>query len=73
MIADFYTKPLQGALFERMRNSIMGLDEPSSAERVRENGLFTHVGSIQASTVPNQQLSYADVARMALKSTNNNR
>ena len=73
MIADFYTKPLQGTLFERMRNFIMGLDEPSSEERVGENDLVTHVGPIQARTVSNQQLSYADVARKAIRSSNNDR
>lgn len=71
MIADFYTKPLQGALFERMRNFIMGLDEPSSEERVGENGLFTSIGPVQASTVPNQFISYADAARKAIKRNNN--
>ena len=34
MIADFYTKPLQGALFIKMRNFIMGLDDAFCEERV---------------------------------------
>jgi hypothetical protein len=34
MIADFYTKTLQGALFVKMRNFIMGLDDAFCEERV---------------------------------------
>ena len=36
MIADFYTKPLQGALFIKMRNCIMGLDDAFCDERVEK-------------------------------------
>ena len=36
MIADFYTKPLQGALFIKMRNFIMGLDNAFCEERVEK-------------------------------------
>ncbi len=28
MLADFFTKPLQGSVFKRFRNSIMGYDLP---------------------------------------------
>ena len=28
MVADFFTKPLQGSLFKKMRNYIMGIEEP---------------------------------------------
>ena len=31
MIADFFTKPLQGSLFLKMRNLIMGLKMPTPA------------------------------------------
>ena len=34
MIADFYTKPLQGSLFIKIRNFIMGLDDAFCEERV---------------------------------------
>ena len=34
MIADFYTKPLQGSLFVKMRNFIMDLDDAFCEERV---------------------------------------
>ena len=47
MIADFFTKPLQGALFRKFRDIILGykhidelntIDEkPSSEERVEKN------------------------------------
>ena len=29
MVGDFFTKPLQGSLFIKMRNYIMGSEEPS--------------------------------------------
>ena len=34
MIADFYTKPLQGSLLKKMRNFIMGLGNEFCEERV---------------------------------------
>lgn len=34
MVADFYTKPLQGSLFRKMRDYIMGLAPSLSEERV---------------------------------------
>jgi sulfur carrier protein ThiS len=37
MIADFYTKPLQGALFRKMRDIIMGLSPFLAEERVETN------------------------------------
>ena len=36
MIADFYTKPLQGALFIKLRNFIIGLDDAFCEERVEK-------------------------------------
>ena len=38
MIANFYTKPLQGSLFRKMRNYIRGLSDSLNEERV-ENRL----------------------------------
>mgnify|MGYP005684874213 CR=1 FL=1 len=35
MIADYYTKPLQGSLFKKMRNVLMGLAPFPDEERVR--------------------------------------
>ena len=37
MLADYYTKPLQGALFQKMRDRIMGLSDYIDEERVEEN------------------------------------
>ena len=36
MIADFFTKPLQGSLFKKMRNIIMGLSKFPTEERVED-------------------------------------
>jgi hypothetical protein len=38
MVADYFTKPLQGALFKKMRNLIMNID-PSDATRWRQRQL----------------------------------
>ena len=38
MLADFYTKPLQGSLFRKMRDYIMGHSDSLNEERV-ENSL----------------------------------
>ena len=35
MIADYYTKPLQGSLFKNMRDILMGLAPFPDEERVR--------------------------------------
>jgi hypothetical protein len=37
MIADFYTKPLQGSLFRKMRNYIMGISDSLNEERVENS------------------------------------
>ena len=38
MLADFFTKPLQGALFNRFRRVLMGYDHISSLKRDLEEG-----------------------------------
>ena len=39
MIGDFYTKPLQGALFRKMRSFIMGHSHSLNEERVENNAI----------------------------------
>jgi hypothetical protein len=39
MLADYFTKPLQGALFKKMRRVIMGMDPISSLEGIDLSGL----------------------------------
>jgi hypothetical protein len=36
MIADFYTKPLQGALFYKFRNAVLGIN-PDNFEEYKRN------------------------------------
>ena len=52
MVVDFFTKPLQGALFRILRNVIMGVTHPDSLitrepppfkERVGKNQLLTAI------------------------------
>ena len=71
MIADFYTKPLQGSLFIKMRNFIMGHDDAFYEERVENcEGLNK---SQNASSNDNnvesirRQPTYAEIARRAAK------
>ena len=71
MIADFYTKPLQGSLFIRMRNFIMGLDDAFCKERVENcedqdklqntSNNDNNVESIR------RKPTYAEMARRAVK------
>ena len=35
MIADFYTKPLQGALFIKHRNSMLGINQDNMAKYMK--------------------------------------
>lgn len=37
MIADYFTKPLQGSLFKKMRAIVMGSSSPILEERVEVN------------------------------------
>ena len=37
MITDFFTKPLQGSLFNKMRSVIMGHSEFPAEERIENN------------------------------------
>ena len=41
MVADFFTKPLQGALFRRFRDIIMGVVHPSDAFRIDDTSTVT--------------------------------
>ena len=43
MIADYFTKPLQGALFRKFRDLIMGIDM-NDYEQYRERYLFLSIG-----------------------------
>ena len=71
MIADFYTKPLQGSLFVKMRNFIMGLDDAFCEERV-ENCEDLNKSKNTSSNDNNvesirKQPTYAEIARRAVK------
>ena len=60
MIAAFYTKPLQGALFIKMRNFIMGLDDAFCEERIEK-----HDSSDKPSRAQNtpQYTNYVEIIR----------
>ena len=71
MIADFYTKPLQGSLFIKMRNFIMGLGDAFCEERV-ENCEDLNKSQNTSSNDNNvesirRQPTYAEIARRAVK------
>ena len=71
MIADFYTKPLQGSLFIKMRNFIMGLGDEFCEERVEMNGkLKVNISETQDS-LPNGEIrrkpTYLEMAKKASK------
>ena len=50
MIADYFTKPLQGSLFKKMRGILMRIDSIDIEERVEENRILTE-------TMPKQQMT----------------
>jgi hypothetical protein len=55
MIADFYTKPLQGKLFKKMRDILMGLAPYPIEERVDKKPVLSHELAIgSGGTNPNQ-------------------
>ena len=47
MIADFYTKPLQGSLFKKMRDIVMGLAPFPDEERVEIEENMSKVASVE--------------------------
>ena len=72
MIADFYTKPLQGSLFRKMRDFIMGHSDSLNAERVENNAFSQNNESrkeildVTHDSVPeptDNKISYADVVK----------
>ena len=60
MIADFFTKPLQGKLFRKMRDGIMGLGPFPHEERVEEKNTKDKVACVKDIK---PKLSYAEIVR----------
>ena len=68
MVADFYTKPLQGKLFKTMRDYIMGHSKfVSSKERVEENEAVDAEKLSIAQNDRKEKLTYADVLKLGIK------
>jgi len=70
MLADFFTKPLQGALFRKFRKLILNLsdpaDEPQECVGTRDSGLDSGLDESRAerdveSPQPPAQRTHADV------------
>ena len=55
MVADYFTKPLQGSLFRKFRDFIMN-GEPSSIERHREACLEDRRSVLEQAPIPNERL-----------------
>jgi len=66
MVADYFSKPLQGGIFKKMRNKIMGLYPMLTEERVEEN-TKNYNGQEKLSPVITEHkpisMSYADAVR----------
>ncbi len=61
MIADFFTKPLQGNLFRKMRDYVMGASGTLDEERV---GAQDTIGENKASNIPlNPKRSWAEIVK----------
>ena len=64
MLADFYTKPLQGSLFIKLRNIIMGLSSLPEEERVENNGILDPDAKRSSNKyLANKNKSYADIVK----------
>ena len=72
MIADFYSKPLQGRLFRKLRDRIMDLLPILSEERVEENADYVkfiqNTDKIERNKNNNFQLqnTFADVVKRSV-------
>ena len=61
MIADYYTKPLQGNLFKKLRNYIMGITIMPIEERVGNNIKMKKNNEAIDKTVNGYKPSYSDI------------
>jgi len=62
VIADLFTKPLQGNLFCKFRNFIIGIISSLNEERV-ENKEKCEASTHEATRVPTKNLTWAEVVR----------
>jgi hypothetical protein len=79
MLADFFTKPLQGSLFRKFRDAVMGYTHIDSLRmtteqsmeqervgqenKVKDSSSSIDDASVKNTSVRNGQLTYADVAK----------
>jgi hypothetical protein len=67
MIADFFTKPLQGKLFQRLKDVIMGRIDIETFRRIttvsKERVGICDNDTVSHTPVTSKRLSYADVAK----------
>ena len=70
MLADYFTKPLQGSLFKKLRNYVMGTTVIPDEERVETNINYKDTNQAPGITVENNdgKRSYANVV-MGKKNT----
>ena len=61
MIADFYTKPLQGSLFRKMRDIVMGLAAFPDEERVDLLENVSKIASVECTSTKNSSTKLGDV------------
>lgn len=63
-MADFFTKPLQGSLFKKMRNLIMGVSRFPAEERV-ENSIKSDTKTTENTDTykVRKNVTFADVVR----------
>jgi len=62
MVADYFTKPLQGSSFKQMRDYIMGLDRLPLKERVEGN--VNDVVDLSEPSIENQEIKIATYAEI---------
>jgi hypothetical protein len=65
MIADFYTKPIQGALFKCLRDIIMGISSFLLEEHVETNEIKKENNNDKMNKNTVKKLTYADIVRQA--------
>ena len=67
MLADFYTKPLQGTLFKKFRDAIMGHGPLPTEERVGISSESTQrddvTNRVAVSNSSTRRSTYADIVR----------
>ena len=72
MVADFFTKPLQGSLFKKLRDVVLGYSHVSTLAKGMKETTFQERVEKSGNLVSKSNESYADVVKKGIEKQNSN-